>query len=203
MKEIEWGAHIRELPDMVFMRDIGDGKKVYTREDERMKIGDAGIDRIMYGFYRERLYEVQIHFRSSSNFTALKEVLFKAYGPGRQSNRSPQAYHWYGKETSVLITYDEISGKGTIDYTFMPIYKERRDDKKLQIVRSWLALLTDMEREVITLRFGLNGRDPHTLESIGRSLSLSPTTVHQIELEAIEKLREISKKKEIDLVDIS
>ena len=203
MKEIEWGAHIRALPDMEFLRDIGDGKKVYTREGERMKIGAAGIDRIMYGCYKERLYEVQIHFRSSSNFTTLKEILFKVYGPGRQSNRSPEAYHWYSKETSVLITYDEISGKGAIDYTFMPIYKERRDDKKLQIVRSWLALLTDMEREVITLRFGFNGRDPHTLESIGRSLSLSPTTVHQIELEATEKLREISKKKEIDLADKS
>ena len=55
---------------------------------------------------------------------------------------------------------------------------------------------------VITLYFGLNGDDTHTMESIERHVGLTPEAVHQIEEEAIEKLRKMSKKKEIELDDI-
>ena len=82
------------------------------------------------------------------------------------------------------------------------MFKEGNEDEKLQMVNSWLALLTDMERTVITLRFGLNEEDTHTLESIGKRSGLAPETIRQIEAEAIEKLRKMSKKKEIDLDDI-
>lgn len=82
------------------------------------------------------------------------------------------------------------------------IFSERQQDKKLQMVNSWLALLTDMERAVIRLRFGLNGENTHTSESIGRRLGITTKIVHQIEEEAIEKLRKMSRKKEIDLDDV-
>ena len=82
------------------------------------------------------------------------------------------------------------------------MFKAGNEDMKLQMVNSWLALLTDMERTVITLRFGLNEEDTHTLESIGKRSGLAPETIRQIEAEAIEKLRKMSKKKEIDLDDI-
>ena len=173
MKEIEWGADISDLPDMVLVKVVDDGKKVYTREGERMKIGDADIERVAYGFHHDRLYEVQIHFRSFFNFVKLKETLFKLYGPGRQPSRFLETYHWYRKETSVFLTYSEKTGKGAIGYTFLPIYKERQEDKKLQEVSSWLASLTDMERRVITLRFGFTGEDPLPLESIGERLGLT------------------------------
>jgi len=200
MKEIKWGANISDLPDMVLMKVVGDGKKVYTREGQKMKMGDADIERVMYGFHKERFYELQIHFRSFFNFVKLKEILFKLYGPGLQPSRFLETYHWYGKETSVFLTYDGKSGKGAVGYTFLPIYKERQEDKKLQEVSSWLALLTDKERRVISLRFGFNGEDPLTLESIGERLGLAPKKVHQIGAKAIEKLRKISKKKDKDLV---
>ncbi len=196
MKDIEWGANISDLPDMVLMKVVGDGKEVYTREGEKMKIGDADIERVTYGFHKERLYEVKVHFRSFFNFVKLKEILFKLYGPGLQPSRFLESYHWYRKETSVVLTYTEKSGKGTIGYTFLPIYKERQEDRKLLKVSSWLALLTDTERRVITLRFGFNGEDPLTVESIGERLGLAPKKVHQIGARAIEKLRKISKKKD-------
>ena len=82
------------------------------------------------------------------------------------------------------------------------MFKEQNEDSKLQMVNSWLRLLPDMERTVISLRFGLNGQEIHTLESIGERLGLTPEMVGQIEAEAIEKLRKMSQKKEIDLDDI-
>ena len=82
------------------------------------------------------------------------------------------------------------------------MFKERDDDSKLQMVNSWLRLLPDMERTVISLRFGLNGQEIHTLESIGERFGLPSEMIGQIEAEAIEKLRKMSQKEEIDLDDI-
>ena len=202
IKGIKWGSNISDFPNLVLIGDVGGGKKVYRVEGKKMKIGDADIEIMMYGFYKDRLEDMQIHFHSSSNFAKLKEKLFQLWGPGRKPNEFVETYHWYGKKFSMFITYNKISEKGVTGYTFLPIYKEKQEDKKLQEVNSWLALLTDMERTVITLRCGFNGEDPLTLESIGERLGLAPKKVHEIGAKAIKKLRKISKKKEIDLADI-
>ena len=84
----------------------------------------------------------------------------------------------------------------------MGMFTEKDEDRKLQMVNSWLALLTDMERAVITLRFGFNGEDIHSAESIGARFGLPPEAICQIETEAIEKLQRMSQKREVDLDDI-
>jgi RNA polymerase sigma factor (sigma-70 family) len=82
------------------------------------------------------------------------------------------------------------------------VFGESQKDKKLQQVNSWLELLPDIEKTVITLRFGLNGEEALSLESIGKRFGLTPERIRQIEAEAVEKLRKINKKKEIYLDDI-
>src|SRR4051794_32237778 len=51
-----------------------------------------------------------------------------------------------------------------------------------------LAALSPRERDVIVLRYGLCGREPKTLESIGRMLGFTRERVRQIELGALERL---------------
>ena len=131
MKAIKWGTNIRDLPDMVLTGAIGGGKRIYMRKGEKMKIGDADLEVVMYGFYKDRLEDVQMHFRSSSNFAKLKELLFRMNGPGRQPIRSLETYHWYGKQVSVFLAYNQIVEKGTIGCTFMPIRREEQKDRKL------------------------------------------------------------------------
>jgi RNA polymerase primary sigma factor len=56
-------------------------------------------------------------------------------------------------------------------------------------LRHAVAKLPDREREVVKLRYGLNGdRDPHSLEAIGRELGLTRERVRQIESAALERL---------------
>ena len=131
MKAIKWGTNIRDLPDMVLTGAIGGGKRIYMRKGEKMKIGDADLEVVMYGFYKDRLEDVQMHFRSSPNFAKLKELLFRMHGPGLQPIRSLETYHWYGKQVSVFLAYNQIVEKGTIGCTFMPIRREEQEDRKL------------------------------------------------------------------------
>lgn len=52
-----------------------------------------------------------------------------------------------------------------------------------------LKSLSPREQDVLTLRFGLNGTEPHTLESVGRALHITRERARQLELQALDKLR--------------
>lgn len=56
-------------------------------------------------------------------------------------------------------------------------------------VRRALSALTDRERQVIELRFGLLDDHDHTLEEVGKQLKVTRERVRQIEERAIRKLR--------------
>ncbi|HJA11943.1 MAG TPA: sigma-70 family RNA polymerase sigma factor [Candidatus Mediterraneibacter merdipullorum] len=56
-------------------------------------------------------------------------------------------------------------------------------------VQELLEQLGDREREVIRLRYGLDGTKAHTLEEIGAKLGVTRERVRQIEARAMEKLR--------------
>lgn len=62
-----------------------------------------------------------------------------------------------------------------------------------ETLREVLSELSEKEREVLTLRFGLDDDEPRTLREIGEQLGISRERVRQIESQALAKLRRSAK----------
>jgi len=67
------------------------------------------------------------------------------------------------------------------------------EELKIQSLRERLnmalKMLSPRERKVIELRFGLDGKKPRTLEEIAQEMNLTRERVRQLEVQALEKLR--------------
>ncbi len=82
------------------------------------------------------------------------------------------------------------------DETPSPMDAAARDMLREQVQRA-LELLSDREREVLELRFGLkDGRD-HTLEEVSRYFDVTRERVRQIEAKALRKLRHPSYNRDL------
>jgi RNA polymerase nonessential primary-like sigma factor len=66
-----------------------------------------------------------------------------------------------------------------------------------QLVREWLAMLSDKQRMVIRHRYGIDECELLTLEELAERLELTRERVRQIQLEALGQLRRILKRRGI------
>ncbi len=62
-------------------------------------------------------------------------------------------------------------------------------------IRQVLGFLSEREREVLEMRFGLNDGKDHTLEEVGREFGVTRERIRQIEAKALRKLRHPSRSK--------
>lgn len=68
-------------------------------------------------------------------------------------------------------------------------YEQQRIQESVQ---GWLHMLNTRQCEVIVRRFGFHGHEAGTLEQVGREIGLTRERVRQIQLEAMERLRELA-----------
>ena len=68
---------------------------------------------------------------------------------------------------------------------------------KFSHVTEWLAGLPENEQEILELRFGLNDREPQTLDTIGSKFGVTRERIRQIESKSLDKLRKILEEKQI------
>ncbi len=64
-------------------------------------------------------------------------------------------------------------------------------------IRNVLGFLTEREREVLEMRFGLNDGKDHTLEEVGKKFGVTRERIRQIEAKALRKLRHPSRSKSL------
>ncbi|TCK18421.1 RNA polymerase RpoS-like sigma 38 subunit [Thiogranum longum] len=95
----------------------------------------------------------------------------------------------------VPISKDSDSGKTLIDS--IPDESNTdpsellQDEDVLANLETWIAQLSDKQREVVERRFGLHGYKISTLEEVGNEIGVTRERVRQIQMDALKRLREI------------
>lgn len=69
--------------------------------------------------------------------------------------------------------------------------------EELQKLRKYFDFLKDREKLILTMRFGLNGQKPRTLEEVSQAINLTRERVRQVQIAAMEKIRKMIRKEEI------
>jgi RNA polymerase nonessential primary-like sigma factor len=98
------------------------------------------------------------------------------------------------KETSLKDIIEDRS-------QLLPSTKAEGIRRREDILR-WMEVLKENEKQIIVLRFGLDGDEPKTLEEIGKIFGLTRERVRQIEASALAKLRSIVTEKTIKADEI-
>jgi RNA polymerase primary sigma factor len=80
---------------------------------------------------------------------------------------------------------EQLASNGTLPSPLRSALKELRREE----LRKALETLSERERQVLSLRYGLEDDQPRTLEETGELLGISRERVRQIQQEALEKLR--------------
>jgi RNA polymerase primary sigma factor len=110
-------------------------------------------------------------------------------------------------KTYSLETLIDEEGKLTLEEVLADPFIEEplsvlEHTKRAEEVASWLDTLTIDEKKVVTLRYGLDGEEPQTLESIGKTFGVTRERIRQIEQKALNKLRRTVKRKNIGTENI-
>jgi hypothetical protein len=120
---IKWGSTIGELAGMKLLAEEGNFK-FFEKENERTKISDADVDKIVYGFYKDRFYNVTIYYRLPATFAKLQEAFSREFGKPFQPNASEKKLFWSGEHVNLLLNFDDASNSGRVSYLFKPIQLE-------------------------------------------------------------------------------
>jgi len=95
-----------------------------------------------------------------------------------------------GEEASVGDFIEDKSTDSPSEITSFALLKD-----KLGAV---LASLTDREREVLKLRFGLGDGTARTLEEVGRQFCVTRERIRQIEAKALRKMRHPTRLRQLN-----
>lgn len=126
---IAWAANIRDLPDMQLMAEDGE-HRYYSRAGQEPKIEDIAVDKIVYGFYKGRFFNVMAYFSSKPSFVKMKDRLADRYGKPYNPDQTEVKFFWTADKVHLLLTYDEAANQGRLSYFYQPIEGEIERNEK-------------------------------------------------------------------------
>jgi len=110
---IKWGTEFSEVKsEMVESRSVANPtepdvkiKIYYTKKGDNLKMGEAQLNKMEYGFFRGKFAEGCITSTGPEDFDQLRKFLFEKYGSVEKSTQG--LYSWNGPITRMALRYDE------------------------------------------------------------------------------------------------
>ncbi len=115
--------------------------------------------------------------------------------------------HYIQKISQEVISLESPVGDDDEDSTLSDFIKDETSMSPDQLanlallkdqIQEVLVDLTERERKILSMRFGLDDEIPHTLEEVGKVFGVTRERIRQIEAKALQKIREHSKAKKLE-----
>ena len=105
----------------------------------------------------------------------------------------------FAKAETHLLAVASMPSSMFLTEGFLPEELIEEEKKRMQgVLDEGLSTLKEREAKILRLYFGLDGREPMTLEEIGSLLGITRERVRQIKEKALSRLRHISKARALE-----
>jgi hypothetical protein len=114
--DLRWGTKISAIKGLEKVQDPEgqEGVAEYLLKKENVKFGKAMLSSIHYAFWREQLYTVTIRTEGGSNYTALRDEVYRLFGEGHRVKQSFEKYLWTDTPSDMMLQYSKDDQQGLL-----------------------------------------------------------------------------------------
>ena len=115
-RDLRWGTKISAIKGLEKTQgpDRQNGVAEYLLKKEKIKFGEAALSSIHCSFWRDRLYMVTIRTENQSNFTALRDEVFRLFGKGLRADQACERYLWTAVPNDMMLQYSKDGQQGLL-----------------------------------------------------------------------------------------
>lgn len=153
-----------------------------------------------------RTIRIPVHMvETITKYTQTKRRLMQELGReplpeeiATEMNLDVEKVHYIQKISQEVISLETPIGDDDEDSTLSDFIKDEQSMSPDQLanaallrdqIREVLTDLTERERKILSMRFGLEDNIPHTLEEVGKVFGVTRERIRQIEAKALDKIR--------------
>lgn len=125
---LAWGDAPGRHPDLEYLYGAGP-VAYYRRRDDNLEIGEVRLKDILYGFYRDSFFHVQMRAREPGDIAALRTAYAAKYGPPRVSITAlDENYVWSWPMAQIALDRDMLEDALSVSYTSLPFVERMRGE---------------------------------------------------------------------------
>jgi hypothetical protein len=113
-RDLAWGMRPSSMPGLLLSQTnpAYGGVDEFFYPEEDLKLGEAPLNGIVYGFWQNRLYTITIWADGRPRYEKLRRWVIDTYGSGHQRKKEVERRIWYGDGSDRLLEFDETLNTG-------------------------------------------------------------------------------------------
>ena len=114
--DLKWGTRMSAINGLEknMATKEADGIVEYRRTGENLTLGEIPLKSIQYAFWRDGLYMMTLWTQGRSNFTALRDEVFRQFGQGRRAEQFFEKYLWTKTPNDIMLEYSKDGQQGML-----------------------------------------------------------------------------------------
>ena len=129
-RDIQWETDIKDLTGMTPLPNSQDNERHYSKKDDPLRMENAAVESVIYGFYKDKFFMGVVAFQSYKNFALIKEQLEHRFGTARETSADRLVWDW--PKVKMILYYDQKKESGNVTYYYQPLLKQKFVDQRIK-----------------------------------------------------------------------